>query len=267
MAAWTNTTVSWPRSVALRTRLGRGVILIIALAIAAAGWRLFERARHSAEWVAAAEALRSGGDTLPAERLATGIRTLEALPEPGAAELGALAFLHYATAENAATANDTETSRRELDAAADAARRGLTLAPTRADLALVLAEIEFLQHGASTAVYAPLALCYRMAPRELWIAQRRIALGLRLLAVAPRDIADNVTSDIRILGEPFRDTSRYRILAQAAFLAGPAAVTAVERELGRGHPWTFELFEQNLAELSAKRATPAAAPLSMPPSR
>jgi len=230
------------------------MILIAGLALTAAGWAAFDRGRHSAGWVAAADRVRGGSEILPPAQLESGIGELQSLDPPGATELGGLAFLHYAAAENAIAHGDTDGWRRELAAVGDAARRGLAVAPTRADLALVLAETEFLQHGANAAVYAPLALCYRMAPRELWIAQRRIALGLRLLTVAPPDIADDITADIGILGEPFRDTARYRILAQAALAAGPAAVTAVERELGRGHPWPFQLFEQDLAELSAKRA-------------
>ncbi|HEX3538475.1 MAG TPA: hypothetical protein VHU15_17080 [Stellaceae bacterium] len=259
MAAWTSTTVSLSRSAAIRTRLGRGVILLAGLALAVAGWQSLDRTWHSAEWVAAADGLRGGGETMPPARLEAGIKELQRLQRPQADELGALAFLHYAAAENALAANDGDGWRWELSAAAAAARQSLILAPTRADLALVLAEAEFLQHGATAAVYPPLALSYRTAPRELWIAQRRIALGLRLLAVAPREIAEDVTSDIRILGEPFRDSSRYQLLAEAALVAGPAAVTAVERELGRGHPWPFQLFEQDLAELSAKRGLSATA--------
>lgn len=259
MAGRTNTTVSLAASAALRTRLGAGLMLLAGLAIAAAGWLLLDRTRHSVEWVTAADGLRGGADpaAITPARLETGIKELQRLQGPEANELGALAFLHYAAAETAIAANDSEGWRRELTAAAGAARQGLALAPTRADLALVLAEIEFLQHGATAAVYPPLALSYSTAPRELWIAQRRIALGLRLLAVAPRDIAEDVTADIRILGEPFRDTSRYRLLAQAALVAGPAAVTAVERELGRGQLWPFQLFEQYLADLSAQRGLPA----------
>jgi hypothetical protein len=233
------------------------MMLLAGVALAAAGWSALDRARHSGEWVTAADGLRGGGETLPPAPLETGIRELQGQQGSGADELGALAFLHYAAAENAIATSDSEGWRTHLAAATDAAGQGLALAPTRADLALVLAEIEFLQHGPGAAVYRPLALSYRMAPRELWIAQRRIALGLRLLAVAPRDIADDVTSDIRILGEPFRDTGRYRLLAQAALVAGPAAVTAVERELGRGQLWPFQLFEQYMAELSAERGLPA----------
>jgi hypothetical protein len=230
------------------------------VALAAAGWFSFERVWNSAGWIAAADSLR-GGEPLPPARLEAGIARLGSLHDPDGAELGALAFLHYAAAEHAIARNDIEGWRRELTEAAEAAKRGLSVAPTRADLALVLAEVEFLQHGAGAAVYAPLALSYRLAPRELWIAQRRVELGLRLLAVAPPEIGDAVMSDVRMLGEPFRDTSRYRILAQAALAAGPAAVTAVERELGRGHLWPFQIFERDLAELSAQRA---AAPTGQP---
>src|SRR5439155_339766 len=92
---------SWEMRELIRELRGRGVILVAALAIAAAGWLLLDRARHSAEWVAAAEGLRGARETLPPARLEAGIRDLEALRQPGAAELGALAFLHYAAAENA----------------------------------------------------------------------------------------------------------------------------------------------------------------------
>lgn len=202
--------------------------------------------------------LRSGDETLSADRLAAGIGQLEQVRAPNADEYGALAFLHYAAADNALVRRDRMLWQQELDAAATDATEALVRSPTRADLSLILAEIEFLRKGAGPEVYRALTLSYWTAPRELWIVQRRIGLGLRLIAVAPPDLADAIVGDIHILGEPFRDTERYRILAQAAFVAGPAAVGVVERELGLGHPWPFQLFEQDLAELSSKRRGAAA---------
>jgi hypothetical protein len=80
---------------------------------------------------------------------------------------------------------------------------------------------------------------------------------LRLVAVAPRQIGEDVTADIRLLGEPFRDPGNYRTLAREAYLAGPAAIATVRRELGFGHPWPFRLFEQYLGEMASQpTATP-----------
>jgi hypothetical protein len=180
---------------------------------------------------------------------------LEALDGASAAELGALAFFHYAAADEALVRADRTAWQRELIAAGAAARQALSLSPARADLALALAEIEFLRGGPGPNVYQPLELSYHTAPRELWVVQRRIGLGLRLIAVAPRDIVERVISDVHILGEPFRDTDQYRILAQAAYVAGPAALAIVERELGRGHPWPFGAFEKFLSEFRAAETT------------
>lgn len=215
-----------------------------------------ERTWRLAAWIAAGYAVRNGGAQLTTAQRNAVIAHLEAAARPGADALAALTFLHYAAADDPAAGRGTERRRDELIATGALARRALAVAPTRADLALVLAEIEFLRGGAGPAVYAPLELSYDTAPRELWIVERRIGLGLRLIATAPRALGDRIADDIRILGEPFRDTSNYRVLAREAFLAGPAAIATVRRELGLGHPWPFQIFEQYLTELNSQRQAP-----------
>jgi hypothetical protein len=200
--------------------------------------------------------VRNGGAQLTMAQRDAAIAHLEALPGPGADALAALAFLHYAAADDLAARHETERWRDELIATGAPARRALALAPTRADVALMLAEVEFLRGGAGTRVYAPLELSYDTAPRELWVVKRRIGLGLRLVATAPGGLGDRIAGDIRILGEPGRDTDNYRVLARAALLAGPAAIATVRRELGLGHPWPFQIFEQYLIELNAQRQAP-----------
>lgn len=237
--------------------MSRGAILVAGLALAAAGWLGLEQSWRTGDLVAEAARLRIGAETPSPARLETGIRELRAIRNPGANELGALAFFDYAAAEATRSRGDRATAQQQLDEAAAAAREALALSPARADLALVLAEIELLREGAGPKVYEALTLSYRTAPREMWIVKRRIGLGLRLIAVAPHEIADDVMSDVHMLGEPFSDPERYRILAEAAYIAGPAAIATVERELGLGHPWPFGAFEKDLSELRTRRATPA----------
>ena len=248
MARLTSTTADSFRPLAIRRRLGRGLVVVAALLLAGFGWATLRQIRSVDGWVRTADRLRSGDQVVPPSDVARGIAQLEAIPDPSADMLGALTFLHYAAAEDALLRSDRTTWLLELANAAERARQALALSPGRADVAVALAEVEFLLSGPSPGVFRALELSYHTAPRELWIAQRRIGLGLRLLAVAPPDIADHVISDVRILGEPFRDTDRYRILAQAAFAAGPAATAMVERELGGGQPWPFMAFEKYLAQ-------------------
>jgi len=254
MAKWTSTTVSLFRSAAIPARLSRGIIASAGLALAAGGWLSFDRTLHTAGWVDLASHVRSGDERVPAARIEAATERLAAVRDPGADEFGALAFLRYAAADDALVRGDRAAWQRDLADAGDAARRGLALSPARADLAVALAEIEFLRHGPGPEVYQLLDLSFRTAPRDMWIVQRRIALGLRLIAVAPPDIADHVVADIRILGAPFADPEQYRILAQAAFVAGPAAEATVERQMGMGHPWAFGAFEKYLGELRAHAA-------------
>ena len=234
--------------------MSRGTIALAGLAIAVAGGISLDRIWHTGGAIADALRLRDAGATFPAARLKADIERLQTIREPEADELGALAFFHYATADIARAGGNADAGQRELNEAASAARRALALSPARADLAVALAEIEFLRNGAGPEVYKALDLSYRTAPRELWIVQRRIGLGLRLIAVAPPGLADNIVSDIHILGEPFAPPEQYQMLAEAAFVAGPAAVATVERELGLGHPWPFGFFEKRLSELRANRA-------------
>jgi hypothetical protein len=172
---------------------------------------------------------------------------------PTADEAAALFFLHSAAASQAAMQRDAATWRRELQAARADALMTLALAPTRGDVALSLAEAEFSLGAADGIVDNALRVSFDVAPRELWIAQRRIMLGLRLIATAPPDIRLNVARDVGMMGEPAQNLGLYRGLASAAFLAGPAAVVFVRSELSVAHEQPLALFNAYLAELEAVR--------------
>lgn len=167
-----------------------------------------------------------------------------AATEDGAEAAAARMFRHYAAA---ATASDYLHWRRELLEALAAGRQALTENPARADVSLQLAAIEFWLFGAGDAVYAPLRLSFVTAPRELWIIERRIGLDLELVADAAPDLQADISRDIQVLGEPFRDTGNYRILARAAAAAGPLAAARVRKELGPDPPYRLQLFDAYLA--------------------
>ncbi|HEV2302423.1 MAG TPA: hypothetical protein VGR91_12720 [Stellaceae bacterium] len=218
---------------------------------------LLYRTLRAADAVAASYGVRNGGIELTRNELDSAILRLAALPLPGADEEGALTFLDYAAADGAARRHDEAQWRRQLLATREAARRTLLLSPSRADVSLALAEVEYLLHAPRQAVEAPLELSFASAPRELWIVKRRIGLGLRLAPDASPRLEKHIESDIRILGEPFRSLDNYWVLARAALRAGPAAIALVRQILARGHPWPFQFFNQDLDRLSARK--PAAA--------
>jgi hypothetical protein len=227
--------------------------LVVGLGIAAGGGLLLYRSLRSADAVAAGYGVRNGGIELSGKELDAAILHLRALPLPDADEEGALTFLEYAAADRAARARDGARWRRDLLATREAARRALYLSPTRADISLALAEVEYLLHAPQQAVEAPLELSFVSAPRELWIVKRRIGLGLRLAADASPRIEDHIESDIRVLGEPFRSLDNYWVLARAAAAAGPIAIALVREILARGHPGPFQVFNQDLDRLPARK--------------
>ena len=232
-------------------------LVLLGLGIVACGGLLLYRSLRSAEAVAAGYGVRNGGIELSGKELDSAILRLAALPLRDADEEGALTFLHYAAADQAARRRDQQEWRRQLSATRIAARRTLSLSPTRADVSLALAETQYLLHAPRQAVEAPLELSFVSAPRELWIVKRRIGLGLRLVPDPWPRLEDHIESDIRILGEPYRSLDNYWVLARAALRAGPAAIALVRQILARGHPWPFQFFNQDLDRLSAGK--PAAA--------
>jgi hypothetical protein len=231
----------------------RAAIVIAGLAIAAGGGLLLYRTMRSAGAVAAGYGIRNGGAKVTGEEREAAIRRLEAITRPDAEDEDALTFLHYAAADAAARRHDAALWRRQLRATKKAARATLGLSPTRADAALALAEVEYLLGAPTDAVERPLLLSYLTAPRELWVIERRVGLGLKLAAVASPRLEAHIESDIRILGEPYRSTGNYRILARAAFDAGPAAIALVRDVLARGHPWPFHFFNEDLDRLRSRQ--------------
>lgn len=228
-------------------------LVCVGLGIAGGGGLLLYGSLRSAGAVAAGYGVRNGGVELTGKELDSAILRLAALPRRGADEEGALTFLDYAAADRAARRRDAAQWRRELLATRQAARRTLSLSPTRADISLALAEVEYLLHAPREAVEAPLELSFAAAPRELWIVKRRIGLGLRLVPDASPGLRNLIESDIRLLGEPFRSLDNYWVLARAAQRAGPVAIALVRQILARGHPWPFQFFNQDLARLSARQ--------------
>ena len=234
---------------ARRRRPASAALVLLGLAMAAAGGLLLYLTLRSADAVALGDPLREEGVNPSAAERVAAIARLEALPRRRANEEDALAFLHYAAADAAARRRDAALRRRELISAREAARATLRQSPERAEAALALAEIDYLLGAPRRQIERALMLSYETAPRELWIAERRIGLGLQLAAAAPPELEARIESDIRFLGEPFRSTENYRVLARAADRAGPAAVELVRDVLARGHPWPFQIFNQDLERL------------------
>jgi hypothetical protein len=233
-------------------RLIASLLLLLGLGIMAGGGVLLYRTADTAGPVALGHAVGAGGAAPGNAELAATIAALDATP--GADLAAARMFLHEAAAQ--AAPNRLEW-RRHLLLAVTAARQALTASPTRAEVALKLAEIEWTLFGPGDWADLPLRLSFLTAPRELWIVNRRIGLDLSLVAAAPAELQAHIAMDIRILGEPFQDTGNYRRLARAAFLAGPPAIAVVRRELSAGHPWPLGFFEQYLAEAAgAGQASP-----------
>lgn len=226
-------------------RIVASLVLVLGFGIAGGGAVLLWRTGATAGPVATGYRARSGAEPSRAE-IGWALAALDR--RSGADPAAARLFLRYALANRAP---DRLEWRRQLLAALDDGREALAASPGRADVSLALAEIEFLLFGPGQSVYDPLRLSFMTAPRELWIIDRRIGLGLKLIPSAPADLREDIASDIRVLGEPFRDPHNYWILARAAALASPDAVAVVRAQLSRGHPWPRQLFEQYFAELSA----------------
>ncbi len=231
------------------------VLVVAGLALSLGGLAVARNSLATDALIARSSLAWQGVETLSAAEATAMIDTLRRVAGEGgsADEAAALSFLHSVAASEAAIQRDAATWRRELRAARADARMTLALAPARADVALSLAEAEFQLGAGDDSVDTALRLSFDVAPRELWIAQRRIGLGLRLIATAPSDIRSNVARDVRMVGEPAQNLERYRILASAAFLAGPAAVAFVRSELSVAHEQPLALFNAYLAELETVR--------------
>src|SRR5579883_2799146 len=167
--------------------------------------------------------------------------------------VAALAFLHYAAAGRARQTN-TALWLSELSATRQAARQALRLSPTRADVSLVLAEAEYLLDPSQRNFEAPLLLSLVTAPRELWIATRRIGLELRVFQDVSPEVEVGIEADIRLLGEPYQSLDNYEVLARAASNGGPAAIALVQEILARGHPWPFRFFNEDLERLNRQQS-------------
>lgn len=210
---------------------------------------------RSMDAVAVAYGVRNGGQSLTSAEFSEAIAELDrdSLWMPlDADEAAALTFLHYGAADEAARLSDASTWRAEVLAARTAARTALRRSPMRGDIALALAELEYLLHAPQKSVEQPLALSFISAPRELWIVKRRVGLGLRLFLDVPQNLEAHIESDVRLLGEPFESLDNYEVLARAAWQAGPAAIALVREILARGHPWPFGFFNEDLERLTAQ---------------
>ncbi|HZB93311.1 MAG TPA: hypothetical protein VE397_17825 [Stellaceae bacterium] len=223
--------------------------------MALGGYDALSRALGVDGLVRTGDGVRNGGLRLSRAELLDAAARLEAAsgPSPDAEEAGALTFLHYAAADAAAEGGDSAGAVRERAAARAMAVKTLAAAPTRADVSLALAELRFLDGKDRGEIVRPLLLSYETAPRELWIIERRIGLGLRLAATAGPDLMPHIIADIRTLGEPFRSTDYYRELAVAAWRAGPYAVALVGRELA---PEPLSFFNRDLGQLAARPPSP-----------
>lgn len=236
-------------------RLSAAAALLLGAGVSLLGYDALSRALSVDALIRAGEGVRNGGLRLSRAELSDTAARLEAAsdPSPDAEEAGALTFLHYAAADAAAERGDVAAAQRERATARAMAVKTLAAAPTRADVSLALAELRFLDGQDRAAIARPLLLSYETAPRELWIIERRIGLGLRLAAGAGPDLLPHIIADIRTLGEPFRSTDYYRELAVAAWRAGPYAVALVRRELA---PEPLSFFNRDLDQLAARPTSP-----------
>jgi hypothetical protein len=229
-----------------------GILLaVIGLEIAISGAQLAWQMLRTDPLVRTADNVRDGVVTLPKSELLADAATLEARSGDRRTgdEAGALAILYYAAAQDSQNEGKTDEATREFIAARTMCLQTLAQAPTRADISLALAEIEYLLGHGPDAIEKPLLLSYLTAPRELWIIQRRIDLGLRLAAKASPELRARIVSDVDTLGEPYRDTNLYLILAQAAHNSGPYAVALVRHELAAINPEPLEAFNLDLEKL------------------
>jgi hypothetical protein len=213
---------------------------------AAGGWFCWQTLTVD-ELVAAGDALGRAGAGADAAQLQAALAGLDG--QAGAEAAAARMRLRYALAWKMP---DRLEWRRQLLAALTDGREGLAASPTRADIALLIADIEFVLFGPGSWVYQPLELSFRSAPREEWLIYKRIDLDLRLVAAAPPEAKAGIVGDIAVLGEPFRSTDHYRVLARAAYRAGPAAIAAVRQQLARGHPWPLQFFNEDLNRLATR---------------
>lgn len=227
------------------------IFVALGLAIAAGGIQLSSRTLATGAMTRLGNDVRNGGLELSqAVLVATAARLDAASAEwRTGEEAGALTFLYYAAARSSMANGNAAEAQQELAAAAAAARQTLQRAPTRADVSLALGEIEYLTGGTRDAMTKPLLLSYQTAPRELWIIERRIGLGLRLADRANPELRRYIVSDIRTLGDPFRDTVLYLELARAAFNAGPYATALVRHELASINDQPLQAFNQDIEKL------------------
>lgn len=240
-----------------------GILLIVAgLAIAAAGVHLLSRVAATSDLVALGTELRNIGTNLSHDEL---LKAADRLAVTSAAarsadEAGALTFLYYNAALASQRTGDGAAAASEMIAARRAAVETLEKAPTRADISLLLAWIELQTGKARQAIDGPLLLSYETAPRELWLIERRIWLGLRLASSATPELRAHIVNDIRTMGAPFRSTELYMDLAQAARAAGIYAITLVRHELAAIHNQPLQAFNMDLARLDAEAAAAAKKP-------
>lgn len=227
-------------------------IITAGLMLAAAGGGIAWCEARSAGAVATGYGLRNGGLRLTPAQVSSslaGFGSSTSLLPPTADEEAALTFIYYEAADQAARSRNKVEYQNYLKAAQTSARRVVSLSPTRGDMSLVLAEIEYLLGAPRDAVEHALMLSFMTSPRELWIARRRIGLGLRLAPVDRSDLEQSVEADVRLLGEPYQSLGNYMALAQAAANAGPVAIALVREILARGHPWPFKFFNEDLQRL------------------
>jgi hypothetical protein len=233
-----------------------GILLIASgLGIAAGGARVLSRVANTADLVATGNDVRNGASDLShAELLATADRLDASATARTADETGAMTFLYFAAAQASLRAGDLTTATAEMATARRMAIETLKMAPTRADVSLTLAWIELAMGKERPAIDAPLLLSYETAPRELWIIERRIWLGLRLASTATPQLMSHIVNDIRTMGAPFRSSDLYMELAQSARAAGLYAITLVRHELGAIHDQPLQAFNTYLARLDAQAA-------------
>jgi len=233
-----------------------GILLIAAgLAIAAAGSSVLSRVVKTGELAEFRNGSYGGADLSAAELLATADRLAAAsAPARTADEAGALTYLYYAAAQVSRRAGDLAAAAGEMETARRMAVETLAMAPTRADISLLLAMIEFTTGKERPAIDAPLLLSYQTAPRELWIVERRIWLSLRLVATASPELRSHIVDDIRTLGQPLRSTNFYKELAVAAHAGGLYAITLVRHELAAIDARPLYAFNTYLTQLDAEAA-------------
>ena len=239
-------------------RVGGISFMVIGAAIALSGASVVARAIETGPLVRIGNDARNGDPRPPAAALPAAIAGLEALSQRSGDEAGALTFLHYALAEDAIGRGDAAAARQDAARAEAGARETLRLAPARADVALALAELRYRRGADRAAIEAPLRLSYSTAPRELWIIERRIDLGLRMAPLiategAWSDLLGDIKRDIRTLGEPGHDPVYYLEIARAAYASGFYAMALARQELAAVSPQSLQVFNQDIEALGAAK--------------